>query len=160
MPYRREVRAAQQYFLTRIFDFATFPQVWQNIKPQLEETIRLRRIHAVPKFQALRRQDRLDEFKKRFIEYRPQLNTISKEKLFVNADISELPVVKELAEEDKCRVPLTEERWQLVVNVLPDAVLAHAKMIERDCGEKIAAARVEAFGANGDIVQAQSRKRF
>lgn len=119
-------------------------QVWHNIKPQLEETIQLRRTHVGHKFHAKRRQKRQDELTDRFAKFRPQLQHTPKEKLFLQSDFLELPLVKAFIEENDCREPLTDERWQLVADALFEEVPKHAKAIEKDCLNGIGVAIEEA----------------
>lgn len=97
--------------LTRLFTNSDWHLVWKNVKPQLEETIRLRRQHAAPKFQELRRQLRQREMKGRFATFRPQLEFIPRHQLFLEVDLLELSSVVELVEENDCTVPLTKCRW-------------------------------------------------
>ncbi len=86
---------------------------------------------------------------KRFLEFRPQLSHTPKAMLFTPFDLLELPIVKELIEEDDCRVPLTSDRWQLVATIVFDTVPVHAKMIERHCVEKMEAAIRETSQTTG-----------
>ncbi|KLO15290.1 hypothetical protein SCHPADRAFT_938883 [Schizopora paradoxa] len=111
---------------------------WKSILPQLEKTIKLRRELKAPQFLTLRRSRREYEMKTRFSQHLPQLENIPRHKLFLEADLLELPVVKELTEEDECRVALTEERWNGVQNVLVQAVADHAAKIEKYCTDAIA----------------------
>ncbi len=67
-------------------------------------------------------------------------------KLFLYADLLELPIVKELMEESDFKISLTNERWLLVTNALPDAVAELASMIEADCVGKIRDAALQASG--------------
>jgi len=85
--------------------------------------------------------------KEQFAKFRTQ-NDIPSAKLLLNADLLELPFVKELVEEDDCRVPLTKERWSLVTDMLPGAVLAHKKKIETDFVMTVKTAREVAFEAS------------
>lgn len=83
--------------------------------------------------------------KTRLAEFRPQLEHITLQKLFHDADLLELSVVKELVEEDECRVPLTDERWSTVQNILVQTVSDHAKRIEEHCHDAIVQAQDRGF---------------
>jgi len=115
------------------------------MRPKLVATIELRRLHAAAKFHDRRRLQRRGEMKNRFSSFRPQLSNITRHQLFLDADLLELPVVKELVEENDCRVPLTDERWLTVQSGLVEAVKDHAQKIEDDCARTIRAAKDEAF---------------
>ncbi|KLO18492.1 hypothetical protein SCHPADRAFT_936165 [Schizopora paradoxa] len=117
---------------------------WDSILPQLEKTIKLRQKHKALMFHAWRRSLREAEIKTRLAEFRPQLEHITLHKLFIDADLLELPVVKELVEEDECRVPLTDERWSTVQNILVQSVEDHATRIERHCFDAVIQAKYRA----------------
>ncbi len=70
-------------------------------------------------------------------------------KLLLYADFLELPIVKELMEENDYRMPLTSERWLRITNSLPDALAAFRSMIESHCVEKIKEAVLQASGIDG-----------
>ncbi|KLO06471.1 hypothetical protein SCHPADRAFT_1002334 [Schizopora paradoxa] len=124
-------------------------RVWQNIKPQLEEIIRLRRQHAGHRFQAERRAIRQREMIGCFTKFRPQLRKIPYRKLFRQSDFSALTVVKGLIEEDGCRIQITRERWNLVANALFEEVPKLLKVMETDCLEIIGKAVEEASKSIG-----------
>ncbi len=81
-------------------------------------------------------------------KYRSQLNSLPLGRLFLHGDLLELPVVKEVMEENEYRLPITSERWLRVANSFPDIVAAHCKVIEMDCVKKIREARDAAFVAS------------
>ncbi len=120
-------------------------KAWQTIKPQLEETINLRREHAAAKFHDLRRHNRQDEMKGSFRTSVPSYRISQGIKLFLDVDLLELPVVKALLEENDCRTAVTDERWLLVQNTLVDAVRDHAKRIEDHCDRVIEDAKRNAI---------------
>ncbi len=120
------------------------PLDWKTIKPQLEDTIKLRREHTAVKFHNHRRLERQNEMKERFSKFRPQLEGLSRHKLFHNADFLKLPAVEELVEENECRIPVSDDRWLVVRNTLVDAVRDHAKRIQDDCNQVIEDAKTEA----------------
>ncbi len=70
-------------------------------------------------------------------------------KLFLYGDLKELPVVKNVIEENKCKMALTEERWFRVTDALPDAVAELGKLIEMDCEKTIKDAARQASRADG-----------
>ncbi|KLO18521.1 hypothetical protein SCHPADRAFT_120477 [Schizopora paradoxa] len=123
-------------------------RVWQNIKPQLEEIIGLRRQHLGQHFQQKRRETRQEEMRKRFVEHQPQLQNAPNVNLFQPSDVLEIPIVKILVEEDECKVPLTDERWNRVTNVLFEEVSKQLKKIERDCLKTIKVAIEEVSKTN------------
>lgn len=71
--------------------------------------------------------------RKTLASYRPQLENFVRHKLFLDADLLELPIVRALIEEDECRIPVSEGRWLAVWNILPQAVEDHATGIEEEC---------------------------
>lgn len=119
-------------------------QVWKNIRPQLENTIQLRRVHAAPKFLNDRRRCREYEMKDWLSRFRPQLDHIIGQKLFTDQDLLALPIVKELVEENNAKIDMTSERWDLVIPALYEVVPGHLKKIEQDCVVIIEAAKHEA----------------
>ncbi|KLO06472.1 hypothetical protein SCHPADRAFT_1002335 [Schizopora paradoxa] len=119
-------------------------RVWENIKPQLEETIQLRRQYVGHRFHADRRKTRQEEMTTRLVKFRPQLQDLPYEKLFLNSDLLALTVVKDMVEENDCRIKLTDERWNRVTNVLFEEVRKLGKTIENDCLHEIAKAIEEA----------------
>ncbi len=123
----------------------------QNIKPQLEETIQLRRVYAATSFHTERRTARQQEMIDRFREFRPQLNELTMETLFLPPDLLELSIVKHLVEETECRIPLTDERWLSVQDILFDAVAMHGRTIEADCEKMIRTARNEILEASRQL---------
>jgi len=123
-------------------------KVWQNIRPQLEETIRLRRLHCGPKFLVNCRERRVQEMKDWLSRYRPKLKHVVSETLFVWQDLLELPIVKELVEEKEYRISMTAERWLPVANVLDEVIPVFSRKIEEDCVKKIGTARQEALEAS------------
>ncbi len=123
---------------------------WRIIKPQLEGIIEIRRVHAAADFLVDRRKKRIEEMRSRFTDPRPQLSEITREKLFTFKDLLELPILKELVEENHCRVPLTDERWRRVTNVLVEAAFSDlGRAIEQFCVKEIKAARGEAMDNDG-----------
>ena len=54
---------------------------------------------------------REEEMKKFLALCRPQLENFERHKLFLDVDLLELPLVRELIEEDECRIPVSEGRW-------------------------------------------------
>jgi len=69
-------------------------------------------------------------------------------KLFLYGDLREFRVVKDVMEENNCRIPLTEERWLRVANALPDAVAELGKLVETDCAKMIKDAARQASRTN------------
>ncbi|KLO18513.1 hypothetical protein SCHPADRAFT_993550 [Schizopora paradoxa] len=110
-------------------------RVWQNVRPQLEKTIQLRRTYAGPKFYNDRHRTRVFEMRRRFDakETRDMLLDIPKGRLLSTGDFLRIPAVVEVIEEDGCRLPLTDERWLHAVEGLPNAVEIFARTIEMDC---------------------------
>ncbi len=94
--------------------------------------------------------ERQNEMKARLSLFRPQLENFARHKLFLDADLLELPKVKELVEENEGRIPVTDDRWLAVQNILFDAVKDHANKIEDDCNGVIENAKTEALQAVKD----------
>ncbi len=135
-------------------DFLTcilYSKVWQNIRPQLEETIQIRRAHAGPRFLAIRREKRLSEVKEQYSKSRHRLDSMPMGKLFLLLDLLDLPVVKEVMEENDYRFLVTDERWLRVSKSFPDIVAAHLKIIETDCAKKIKHAKDAAFEVSNGL---------
>ena len=61
------------------------------------------------------------------------LSGIPRGRLLSLEDFLEIPNVVEIIEEDGCRLPLTDERWQDVIEEIPSAVETLARTIEMDC---------------------------
>ncbi|KLO18512.1 hypothetical protein SCHPADRAFT_925128 [Schizopora paradoxa] len=110
-------------------------RVWQNVRPQLEKTIKLRRTHVGQRIYNDRHTERVAEMRRRFDseETRHLLRGIPKGRLLSTGDFLELPIVVEMIEEDGCRLPLTDDRWQRVVEEIPIEVETLARTIEMDC---------------------------
>ncbi len=94
--------------------------------------------------------ERQNEMKARLSLFRPQLENFARHKLFLDADLLEFPKVKELVEENEGRIPVTDDRWLAVQNILFDAVKDHANKIEDDCNGVIENAKTEALQAVKD----------
>ncbi len=98
-------------------------------------------MHAAADFCEERRKKRVKEMKNHLSAFRPQLNVIVRQKLFNHKDLVELPLMKELVEEDDCRIPLNNDRWQLVANILFKIVTDHGMAIELFFVKEMKAAR-------------------
>ena len=61
------------------------------------------------------------------------LSGIPRGRLLSLEDFLEIPNVVEIIEEDGCRLPLTDERWQDAIEGIPSAVETLARTIELDC---------------------------
>ncbi|KLO18491.1 hypothetical protein SCHPADRAFT_119875 [Schizopora paradoxa] len=133
---------------------------WEKILPQLEATIDLRREHKASEFRIWRRSLRETEVKARFSQYRPRLEYLVLHKLFLDADLFELPAVRELIEENECRVPLTEERWLTVQNILVQSVSDHASRIEEDCHDAVVQAKYGAKDLANERWSDERRKKW
>ncbi|KLO04422.1 hypothetical protein SCHPADRAFT_1003308 [Schizopora paradoxa] len=133
---------------------------WRLVFPQLSNTIELRRALKAPEFHELRRFKREGEMKAHLSESRPQLEIFAKHKLFLDADLLELPIVKELIEENECRIPVTEERWLAVWNILPQAVEDLATQIEEECDEVVHEAKKLAMQLAKDRYYAIAEKSW
>ncbi|KLO04117.1 hypothetical protein SCHPADRAFT_947959 [Schizopora paradoxa] len=121
-----------------------FREVWENIRPELEEIIKLRRVHAGEKFLELRRIKRQTEFEEKFIASRPQLCALPLGKLYTRGDLQEQPFINDILHENDSRFPFDEERWLRLFDLLPELTVKHAKTIENHCVEAISLASAEA----------------
>ncbi|KLO06466.1 hypothetical protein SCHPADRAFT_946061 [Schizopora paradoxa] len=116
---------------------AVSDRVWENIRPQLEEIIKLRRAHAGANFLAKRRNARQLEFSRRFVASQPQVREIPFGKLYMRGDLQEEPFVEEILDENDAKIPLDDERWNRIFERIPELILNHKKVIEDHCMDKI-----------------------
>ncbi|KLO15291.1 hypothetical protein SCHPADRAFT_275411 [Schizopora paradoxa] len=84
---------------------------WGAIEPKLIQIIELRREHTPPKFHEHRRLERKTEMRSRFVWFRIRLAKSTWLKQLRDEVFWDFPCVKELIEENECRVPVTDERW-------------------------------------------------
>ncbi|KLO05492.1 hypothetical protein SCHPADRAFT_724539 [Schizopora paradoxa] len=106
---------------------AVSERVWENIRPELEEIIKLRRAHAGEKFLELRRSKRQNEFEEKFLASRPQICGLPFGKIFTRGDFQEQPFIVEILHENDSKIPLDEERWLRCLDFLPETMVKHAK---------------------------------
>ncbi|KLO15292.1 hypothetical protein SCHPADRAFT_275443 [Schizopora paradoxa] len=91
---------------------------WEAIEPKLIETIRLRRDVLAPQFLEHRRGVREMEIRGRYMWFLFMSPKAKELVLPREDDLLELQVVKELIEENECRIRMTDERWQIVEKYL------------------------------------------
>ncbi|KLO06477.1 hypothetical protein SCHPADRAFT_689290 [Schizopora paradoxa] len=115
-------------------------RVWENIRPQLEEIIKLRRKHAGAKFLAIRRNIRQQELGRRFVDYLPQVRKLPFGKFYMRGDLLEEPFVKELLDENDAKIPFDDKRWHRIFDRVPEFVAKHIKVIEGHCADVISKA--------------------
>ncbi|KLO05498.1 hypothetical protein SCHPADRAFT_862357 [Schizopora paradoxa] len=106
---------------------AVSERVWENIRPELEEIIKLRRAHASAQFLELRRSKRQNEFEEKFVDSRPQIFSLPFGKIFARGDFQEQPFIDEILHENDSKLPLDKERWLRCLDFLPETMVKHAK---------------------------------
>ncbi|KLO04424.1 hypothetical protein SCHPADRAFT_754861 [Schizopora paradoxa] len=116
---------------------AVSERVWENIRPELEEIIKLRRVHARRQFWEIRYREREREFVRIFIASRPRIDGLPFGKIFMRGELGEMRFFHDILHENDSRIPFTEDRWLQVFDLVPDAITKHAKDIEQYCVELI-----------------------
>ncbi|KLO09923.1 hypothetical protein SCHPADRAFT_543769 [Schizopora paradoxa] len=117
-------------------------KVWANIRPELEDIIRLRRERQAKLLLEKRQQVRRMEVHRFYKNSRRNLydDDDYEARLLRIEDLFTKEEVKNLIESGNSLEPITTQQWSLIEEMLPQLVRDHVRLVERDCYNVLALA--------------------
>jgi hypothetical protein len=134
-----------------------FLAVWKIIRPKLEallEEHRLAEARQVIRFQRDQREREFEPFWDEFVVSR-SWNAAQPWALPRFVDACELPSINEMLAEDESKIPVTAERWRLVVEYVSDDLKGFANQVRRDVARLLKIAESETSSIEADIAIAE-----
>ena len=136
--------------------------VWINIRPQLEETIRLRKRKRAREEIARIRLEREESVCNLFEESKPRLLEGKGyfASLFSVDDLVVLPEVKTMIEDHQAGDSISPQRWGELEDALPSIMAQQGEAFVQDSVAKLVAARQDLFGLDAAVVAENDRSLF
>lgn len=106
---------------------------WGRMRPKLERLLKENREFKARRAFGLRRNERRNEFLPMRAEYLAAISDPTKRSLMpIYADAYNLPLIKTMLFEDKAQIPVTEQRWLAIVDLIPAQVEEFQANVKHD----------------------------